>query len=120
MKLANSNPLIVRAPTHPQSLALPDGQNTQGVGQYLPAKIFHFTEIRKYRMYRATRPMEEGRIAIVTTRAGRRWAQVTSARSGFAGRATVSEAIAQTTGVIAAYGKIVWSWRPEPVRQGSW
>ena len=39
---------------------------------------------------------------------------------GFAGRATVSEVLAQTTGVIPAYGKIVWSWRPEPVRQASW
>ena len=45
--------------------------------------------------------MEEGRIAIVTTRAGRRWTLVTSARSGFAGRATVSKTIAHTTGVIS-------------------
>jgi len=31
---------------------------------------------------------------------------------GIAGRATVSEAAAHTIGVIA-YGKIVWSWRPQ-------
>ena len=34
------------------------------------------------------------------TRAGRRWTPMTSARRVFAGRATVSEAIAHTTGVI--------------------
>jgi hypothetical protein len=48
----------------------------------------------------ATRPKEEGRIAIVTTRAGLRWAWVTLARMAVAGRATVSEGLAHTTGVI--------------------
>ncbi|EJN10983.1 hypothetical protein PMI42_05706 [Bradyrhizobium sp. YR681] len=36
----------------PQALALPDGQNTQAIGQPATAKIFHFTEIRKRRMCR--------------------------------------------------------------------
>jgi hypothetical protein len=35
-----------------QALALPVGQNTQTVGQRPPLKIFHFTEVRKRRMYR--------------------------------------------------------------------
>ena len=43
--------------------------------------------------------MEEGRIAIVTTRAGRVGVGHVGAM-GFAGRATVSEDLAQTTGVI--------------------
>ncbi|MET4804244.1 hypothetical protein [Bradyrhizobium sp. LB11.1] len=51
-------------------------------------------------MYRATRPMEEGRIAIVTN-AGRMAVDVGHiGAKGFAGRATVSETIARTTGVI--------------------
>jgi hypothetical protein len=51
-------------------------------------------------MYRVTRPKEEGRIAIVTN-AGRTAVDVGHIRAkGFAGRATVSEAIARTTGVI--------------------
>ncbi|WP_245283351.1 hypothetical protein [Bradyrhizobium sp. WSM2793] len=57
----------------------------------------------------ATRPKEEGRIAIVTN-AGR--AAVDAGDIGansFAGRVTVSEDLAHTTGVILAYGKIVWS-----------
>ena len=57
----------------------------------------------------ATRPKEEGRIAIVTN-VGRAAVGVghIGAKS-FAGRATVSNAVAHTTGVILAYGKIVWS-----------
>jgi hypothetical protein len=57
----------------------------------------------------ATRPKEEGRIAIVTN-AGRTAVDADCiGAKGFAGRATVSNAVAHTTGVILAYGKIVWS-----------
>jgi hypothetical protein len=63
--------------------------------------------------------MEERRIAIVTN-AGRTAVDVGHiGAKGLAGRATVSRSVAHTTGV-AAYGKIVWSWRPEPVRQVLW
>ncbi|MET4799393.1 hypothetical protein ABIA96_001960 [Bradyrhizobium sp. LB11.1] len=51
-------------------------------------------------MCRATRPKEEGRIAIVTN-AGRTAVDVGHiGAKGLAGRATVSETIARTTGVI--------------------
>ncbi|MEH2486510.1 hypothetical protein V1280_002449 [Bradyrhizobium sp. AZCC 2230] len=51
-------------------------------------------------MCRATRPKEEGRIAIVTN-AGRIVVGVGYiGAKGFAGRATVSEGLARTTGVI--------------------
>jgi len=72
----------------------------------------------------ATRPNEEGRIAIVTN-AGR--AAVDVGHIGakvFAGRAT--RAGNREQGHRAhdrcdlAYGKIVWSWRPESVRQVLW
>ncbi|WP_245283173.1 hypothetical protein [Bradyrhizobium sp. WSM2793] len=57
----------------------------------------------------STRPKEEGRIAIVTN-AGRAAVDAGDiGAKGFAGRATVSEDLAHTTGVILAYGKIVWS-----------
>ena len=36
----------------PQAFALPDGQNTQTLGQSMLSKIFHFTEIRKRRIRR--------------------------------------------------------------------
>jgi hypothetical protein len=49
----------------------------------------------------ATRPKEEGRIAIVTN-AGRAAVDVSHiGANGFAGRATVSEGLAHTTGVIS-------------------
>jgi hypothetical protein len=38
--------------TQPQALALPDGQNTQMLGQSGRSKIFNFTEIRKGRIHR--------------------------------------------------------------------
>ncbi|MEZ2141625.1 hypothetical protein AAE026_04805 [Bradyrhizobium sp. DN5] len=64
----------------------------------------------------ATRPKEEGRIAIVTN-AGRAAVDVDhTGAKGFAGRATVSESVTPTT-VRFAYGQIVWSWRPGSVRQ---
>ncbi|MET3913155.1 hypothetical protein ABID59_007531 [Bradyrhizobium sp. S3.3.6] len=51
-------------------------------------------------MYRLLRPKEEGRIAIVTN-AGRMAVGVGHiGAKGFAGRATVSEDLAHTTGVI--------------------
>jgi hypothetical protein len=84
----------------PQSFALPAGQNTPAVGQCAATKIFHFTEIRKVRKCRVTRPKEEGRIAIVTN-AGR--AAVDASHIGaksFAGRVTVSEDLAPTTGAV--------------------
>ena len=52
--------------------------------------------------------MEEGRIAIVTTRAGLAVGVGHIGAKGLAGRATVSEIIARTTGV-TAYGKTVSS-----------
>ena len=59
----------------------------------------------------ATRPEEEGRIAIVTN-AGRAAVDMDhTGAKGFAGRATVSESVSPTT-VRFAYGQIVWSWRP--------
>jgi hypothetical protein len=79
---------------------LPDGQNTQASGQCPATKIFHFTEIRNWRIVRALRPKEEGRIAIVTN-AGRTAVDASYiGAKGFAGRATVSEGLARTTGVI--------------------
>jgi len=63
-------------------------------------KIFHFTEIRKRRIYRGNPAQEKGRIAIVTN-AGRAAVDVGDiGAKGFAGRATVSGTIAHTTGVI--------------------
>ncbi|MBB4375635.1 hypothetical protein [Bradyrhizobium sp. SBR1B] len=57
----------------------------------------------------ATRPKEEGRIAIVTN-AGRVAVDAGDiGANSFAGRGTVSDGVAHTTGVILAYGKIVWS-----------
>ncbi|MDA9488187.1 hypothetical protein [Bradyrhizobium sp. CCBAU 11361] len=83
-----------------RDLALPVGQNTQAIGQCSTTKIFHFTEIRNWRIVRATRPKEEGRIAIVTN-AGRAAVDVDHiGAKGIAGRATVSDSIARTTGVI--------------------
>jgi len=83
-----------------QDLALPVGQNTQTAGQRAPPKIFHFTEFRNYVYFTSLRPKEEGRIAIVTN-AGRTAVDVGHiGANGFAGRATVSEGVAHTTGVI--------------------
>jgi hypothetical protein len=78
---------------------LPDGQNTQNAGQSARLKIFHFTEIRNCVYFASLRPKEEGRIAIVTN-AGRAAVDVSYiGAKGFAGRATVSEDVARTTGV---------------------
>ncbi len=65
-------------------LALPDGQNTQTIGQDVSPKIFHFTEFRNWRMCRGN--PAQGRGAYRDrhdTRAGRRWTQVASARMAF-------------------------------------
>jgi hypothetical protein len=79
---------------------LPDGQNTQDAGQSAPLKIFHFTEFRNCVYSASLRPKEEGRIAIVTN-AGRAAVDASHiGAKGFAGRATVSEGLARTTGVI--------------------
>ncbi|WP_247818936.1 hypothetical protein [Bradyrhizobium sp. 40] len=76
----------------------------------------------------ATRPKEEGRIAIVTN-AGRTAADAGhTGANGFAGRATVSESVAHTTGVISVRqnrvvltpgvcaSSLVVMWRPDRVR----
>jgi hypothetical protein len=83
-----------------QDIALPVAQNTQAAGQPAPPKIFYFTEFRNCVYSVALRPQEEGRIAIVTN-AGRTAVDVGHiGANGFAGRATVSEDPARTTGVI--------------------
>ncbi|WP_247411124.1 hypothetical protein [Bradyrhizobium sp. 150] len=83
-----------------QDLALPDGQNTQIVGQREPRKYYPVPNFGKDVCVAATRPKEEGRIAIVTN-AGRTAVDVSHIGAiGFAGRATVSEGLAHTTGVI--------------------
>ena len=99
---------LIRA-TRPQSLALPDGQHTPAVGQFAPSKYSTLPKFGNGVCVAATRPKEEGRIAIVTN-AGRTAVDADCiGAKGFAGRATVSNAVAHTTGVILAYGKIVWS-----------
>ena len=83
-------------------LALPDGQNTPSVGQRAPSKIFHFTEIRKRRMCRRNPAHGRGAVSRSSRHAGR--AAVDADCIGakrFAGRATVSEAVAHTTGAIS-------------------
>jgi hypothetical protein len=89
----------------PRDIALTDGQNTLGMGQSPPPKIFHFTEFRKRRMCRGNPAQGRGAIAIVTN-AGRAAVDVSYiGAKGFAGRATVSEAVARTTGVISRTAK---------------
>jgi hypothetical protein len=69
-------------------------------GQRTGDKIFLFIRIRIFVSYSSLRPQEEGRIAIVTN-AGRTAVDVGHiGANGFAGRATVSEGVAHTTGVI--------------------
>ena len=71
-------------------------------------------------MCRATRPKEEGRIAIVTN-AGRAAVDVGHiGAKGIAGRATVSGGRRAYDRCDLAYGKTVWSWRPGSVRQVLW
>ena len=48
----------------------------------------------------ATRPKEEGVSRSSRTRAGRRWTRIHTGANGFAGRATVSEDLAPTTGAV--------------------
>jgi hypothetical protein len=83
-----------------QDLVLPDGQNTPIVGQRAPLKYSTLPKFGNRVCVVATRPKEEGRIAIVTN-AGRTAVDVDHiGANGFAGRATVSESVAHTTGVI--------------------
>jgi hypothetical protein len=64
------------------------------------AKNIPLYRISELRIFHLTRPKEEGRIAIVTN-AGRTAVDVGHiGANGFAGRATVSEGVAHTTGVI--------------------
>jgi len=116
----HSGPLLPRIPDvalfiKATSYRSSGGQNTRVLGQPGPTKICHFTEIRKSRMCRATRPKGEGRIAIVTN-AGRGAVDADGVGAkGFAGRRAVSTS--RIRPVSSAYGKIVWSWRPGSVRQ---
>ncbi|PSO30414.1 hypothetical protein C7G41_20620 [Bradyrhizobium sp. MOS002] len=76
------------------------GRNTQVRGQRNGGKIFLFIRIRIFVRNFSLRPWEEGRIAIVTN-AGRTAVDADNiGANGFAGRATVSEGVAHTTGVI--------------------
>jgi len=50
LRVRGENPGLRCAPSGLRDLALPDGQNTQTVGQPASPKIFHFTEIRKRRI----------------------------------------------------------------------
>jgi len=119
-----------------QDRALPDGQNTQPLGQSTNARIFHFTEIRKRRMCCPTRFFLEGRSYVVTMREpGLRWTRQRRHEMGRAGRVVpVSSNPAcrraalpgfvssvsfrprrqgrENCGEMAgrAYGKTVWSW----------
>jgi hypothetical protein len=79
---------------------LPEGQNTQGIGQRAGRRYSTLPKFGYGVCVASTRPKKEGRIAIVTN-AGR--AAVDAGHVGaesFAGRATVSEAAAHTIGVI--------------------
>src|SRR3954465_1221000 len=83
-----------------QALALPVGQNTQAVGQRPPLKYYTLPKFGNGVCVASTRPKEERRIAIVTN-AGRTAVDVGHiGAKDFAGRATVSEGVARTTGVI--------------------
>ena len=78
----------------------PAGQNTQVRGQETIDEIIRFIRIRNFVKHFSLRPKEEGRIAIVTN-AGRAAVDVSYiGAKDFAGRATVSEGVARTTGVI--------------------
>ena len=78
-------------PARPQDLALPDGQNTQGAGQYALVKYSTLPKFGNGVCVASLRPMEEGRIAIVTN-AGRTAVDVDyTGAKGVAGRATVSD-----------------------------
>jgi hypothetical protein len=122
------NPGLRFAPSGLRDLALPVGQNTQAAGQHKPRKIFHFTEFRNCVYFASLWPKEEGRIAIVTN-AGRTAADAShTGANGFAGRATVSEGVAHTTGAISVRqnrvvltpgvcaSSLVVMWRPDRVR----
>ncbi|OSI22946.1 hypothetical protein BSZ22_28030 [Bradyrhizobium canariense] len=75
-------------------------RNTQVRGRRNGDKIFLFIRIRIFVRNFSTRPKEEGRIAIVTN-AGRTAVDVSHiGANGFAGRLTVSEGVAHTTGAI--------------------
>ncbi|MGR4927210.1 hypothetical protein ACIPUD_10385 [Bradyrhizobium sp. CAR08] len=75
-------------------------RNTQVRGQRNGDKIFLLLEFGFLLDIFSTRPKEEGRIAIVTN-AGRTAVDVGHIGAiGFAGRATVSEGLAHTTGAI--------------------
>ena len=56
------------------------------IGQRAPRKIFRFTEFRNCVYFAATRPKEEGRIAIVTNAGQDAMAAAALARKGIAGR----------------------------------
>ena len=82
------------------ALALPDCQTHELWGNPCHQKYSTLPKFGNGVCVAATRPKEEGRIAIVTN-AGRAAVDVSHiGANGFAGRATVSEGLAHTTGVI--------------------
>jgi hypothetical protein len=97
--IGGTNPGLRFAPSGLQDLALPVGQNTQTTGQSFRAKIFPFTEIRLWRIQSPPHPCQRG-VSRSSRNAG--WAAVDASHigaKGFAGRETVSEGVAHTTGV---------------------
>jgi len=106
--------------TRRQSLAYPTGQNTKSSVNPCRQKYSALPKFGNGVCVAATRPNEEGRIAIVTN-AGRAAVDV-----GHIGAMRFCRAGNREQGHRAhdrcdlAYGKIVWSWRPESVRQVLW
>jgi hypothetical protein len=80
---------------------LPDGQNTPDLGQPASPKYSALPKFGNGLYIVSLRPKEEGRIAIVTN-AGRMAVDVGHiGANSFAGRATVSESLARTTGAVS-------------------
>jgi hypothetical protein len=84
--------------------ALPDPPRSpvSAACQSLALKIFHFTEIRKRRMFRPSRPILEGRSYVVTTCGpGMRWTrQRRREGAGRAGVSPVSPVLVETNGAV--------------------
>ncbi len=70
----------------------PDGQNTSPPRQSLPAKIFHFTEIRNCGIHRNSPVRGRGAVRLsFETWAGLRWTRQRRAREAWAGRIALRE-----------------------------
>ena len=123
------SPLLGQAAKPPgaQSAARPPGK-TRSVSpprQSVPAKIFHFTEIRKWRMCRSSWLTQEGRSCVVTFREpGLRWTRQRWAREVRAGRIALREpklragraalsgsSRPQVSGSVDGAGKTAAKWR---------